>query len=66
MPVEVATLLLQLTIGCRFDSHPPLDRVFKEPIYRYGLLETATDSSSGAPTSNKIGVKTLSADEYPR
>ncbi|MFN4895208.1 MAG: hypothetical protein ACK5GN_04055 [Pseudomonadota bacterium] len=45
MPVKLARLLLDITIGCCFDSHPRIDSVLQNSGFRYGLLENAIDSS---------------------
>ncbi|MFN5062561.1 MAG: hypothetical protein ACK5GN_06920 [Pseudomonadota bacterium] len=41
MPVKLARLLLYITIGCCFDSHPRIDSVLQNSGFRYGLLENA-------------------------
>ncbi|MFN5062319.1 MAG: hypothetical protein ACK5GN_05680 [Pseudomonadota bacterium] len=41
MPVKLARLLLDITIGCCFDSHPRIDSVLQNSGFRYGLLENA-------------------------
>ncbi|MFN4896408.1 MAG: hypothetical protein ACK5HO_11525 [Pseudomonadota bacterium] len=41
MPVKLAKLLLDITIGCCFDSHPRIDSVLQNSGFRYGLLENA-------------------------
>ncbi|MFN5062139.1 MAG: hypothetical protein ACK5GN_04765 [Pseudomonadota bacterium] len=41
MPVKLARLLLDITIGCCFDSHPRIDSVLQNSEFRYGLLENA-------------------------
>ncbi|MFN4897082.1 MAG: hypothetical protein ACK5HO_14965 [Pseudomonadota bacterium] len=41
MPVKLARLLLDVTIGCCFDSHPRIDSVLQNSGFRYGLLENA-------------------------
>ncbi|MFN4895474.1 MAG: hypothetical protein ACK5HO_06780 [Pseudomonadota bacterium] len=38
MPVKLARLLLDITIGCCFDSHPRIDSVLQNSGFRYGLL----------------------------
>ncbi|MFN4896547.1 MAG: hypothetical protein ACK5GN_02935 [Pseudomonadota bacterium] len=40
-PVKLARLLLDITIGCCFDSHPRIDSVLQNSGFRYGLLENA-------------------------
>ena len=40
-PVKLARLLLHITIGCCFDSHPRIDSVLQRSGFRYGLLENA-------------------------
>ncbi|MFN4895693.1 MAG: hypothetical protein ACK5HO_07880, partial [Pseudomonadota bacterium] len=37
----LARLLLDITIGCCFDSHPRIDSVLQNSGFRYGLLENA-------------------------
>ncbi|MFN5061486.1 MAG: hypothetical protein ACK5GN_01435 [Pseudomonadota bacterium] len=37
MPVKPARLLLDITIGCCFDSHPRIDSVLQNSGFRYGL-----------------------------
>jgi hypothetical protein len=44
VPVKLARLLLDITIGCCFDSHPRIDSVPQNSGFRYGLLENAIDS----------------------
>ncbi|MFN5062185.1 MAG: hypothetical protein ACK5GN_05000, partial [Pseudomonadota bacterium] len=46
VPVKLARLLLDITIGCCFDSHPRIDSVLQNSGFRYGLLENAIHSSS--------------------
>ncbi|MFN5063909.1 MAG: hypothetical protein ACK5GN_13815, partial [Pseudomonadota bacterium] len=41
VPVKLARLLLDITIGCCFDSHPRIDSVLQNSGFRYGLLENA-------------------------
>jgi hypothetical protein len=41
VPVKLARLLPDITIGCCFDSHPRIDSVLQRPGFRYGLLENA-------------------------
>ncbi|MFN4896930.1 MAG: hypothetical protein ACK5HO_14175 [Pseudomonadota bacterium] len=41
MPVKLARLLLDITIGCCFDSHPRIDSVLQNSGFCYGLLENA-------------------------
>ncbi|MFN4894253.1 MAG: hypothetical protein ACK5HO_00540 [Pseudomonadota bacterium] len=41
MPVKLARLLLDITIGCCFDSHPRIDSVLQNSGFRYGPLENA-------------------------
>ncbi|MFN4894825.1 MAG: hypothetical protein ACK5GN_12705 [Pseudomonadota bacterium] len=41
MPVKLARLLLDITIGFCFDSHPRIDSVLQNSGFRYGLLENA-------------------------
>ncbi|MFN5061759.1 MAG: hypothetical protein ACK5GN_02830 [Pseudomonadota bacterium] len=41
MPVKLARLLLDITIGCCFDSHPRIDSVLQNSGFRFGLLENA-------------------------
>ncbi|MFN4896366.1 MAG: hypothetical protein ACK5HO_11315 [Pseudomonadota bacterium] len=41
MPVKLARLLLDITIGCCFDSRPRIDSVLQNSGFRYGLLENA-------------------------
>ncbi|MFN4897186.1 MAG: hypothetical protein ACK5HO_15500 [Pseudomonadota bacterium] len=42
MPVKLARLLLDITIGCCcFDSHPRIDSVLQNSGFRYGFLENA-------------------------
>ncbi|MFN4895206.1 MAG: hypothetical protein ACK5HO_05425, partial [Pseudomonadota bacterium] len=41
VPVKLARLLLYITIGCCFDSHPRIDSVLQNSGFRYGLLENA-------------------------
>ncbi|MFN4897153.1 MAG: hypothetical protein ACK5HO_15325 [Pseudomonadota bacterium] len=41
MPVKLARLLLDITIGCCFDSHPRIDSVLQKSRLRYGLLQNA-------------------------
>jgi orotidine-5'-phosphate decarboxylase len=41
VPVKLARLLLDITIGCCFDSHPRIDSVIPNSGFRYGLLENA-------------------------
>ncbi|MFN5061561.1 MAG: hypothetical protein ACK5GN_01825 [Pseudomonadota bacterium] len=38
MPVKLARLLLDITIGCCFDSHPRIGSVLQNSGFRYGLL----------------------------
>ncbi|MFN5061944.1 MAG: hypothetical protein ACK5GN_03785 [Pseudomonadota bacterium] len=45
MPVKLARLLLDITIGCCFDSHPRIDSVLQNSGFRYGLLENAINPS---------------------
>ncbi|MFN4896951.1 MAG: hypothetical protein ACK5HO_14285 [Pseudomonadota bacterium] len=46
MPVKLARLLLDITIGCCFDSHPRIDSVLQNSGFRYGLLENTIGSPS--------------------
>ncbi|MFN4894947.1 MAG: hypothetical protein ACK5GN_03350 [Pseudomonadota bacterium] len=41
MPVKLARLLLDITIGCCFDSHPRIDSVLQNSGFCCGLLENA-------------------------
>ncbi|MFN5062820.1 MAG: hypothetical protein ACK5GN_08230, partial [Pseudomonadota bacterium] len=41
VPVKLARLLLDITIGCCFDSHPRIDSVLQNSGFRYGFLENA-------------------------
>ncbi|MFN4896646.1 MAG: hypothetical protein ACK5GN_01315 [Pseudomonadota bacterium] len=41
MPVKLVRLLLDITIGCCFDSHPRIDSVLQNSGFRYGFLENA-------------------------
>ncbi|MFN5063548.1 MAG: hypothetical protein ACK5GN_11940 [Pseudomonadota bacterium] len=41
MPVKLARLLLDITIGCCFDSHTRIDSVLQNSGFRYGLLENS-------------------------
>jgi hypothetical protein len=41
VPVKLARLLLDITIGFCFDSHPRIDSVLQKSGFRYGLLENA-------------------------
>jgi hypothetical protein len=41
VPVKLARLLLKITIGCCFDSHPRIDNVLQNSGFRHGLLENA-------------------------
>ncbi|MFN4896677.1 MAG: hypothetical protein ACK5GN_00315 [Pseudomonadota bacterium] len=41
MPVKLARRLLDITIGCCFDSHPRIDSVLQNSGFRYELLENA-------------------------
>jgi hypothetical protein len=41
VPVKLARLLLDITIGCCFDSHPRIDSVLQNSGFHYGLLENA-------------------------
>ncbi|MFN4895796.1 MAG: hypothetical protein ACK5HO_08405, partial [Pseudomonadota bacterium] len=41
VPVKLARLLLDITIGCCFDSHPRIDSVLQNSGFRYGLLKNA-------------------------
>jgi len=41
VPVELTRLLLFITIGCCFDSHPRIGSVSKKLVFRDGLLENA-------------------------
>jgi hypothetical protein len=43
VPVKLARLLLDITIGCCFDSHPRIDSVLQNSGFSYGLLENAID-----------------------
>ncbi|MFN4896014.1 MAG: N-acetylmuramoyl-L-alanine amidase [Pseudomonadota bacterium] len=43
MPVKLARLLPDITIGCCFDSHPRIDSVLQNSGFRYGLLENAIE-----------------------
>ncbi|MFN4896737.1 MAG: hypothetical protein ACK5GN_06480 [Pseudomonadota bacterium] len=43
-PVKLARLLLDITIGCCFDSHPRIDIVLQNSGFRDGLLENAIRS----------------------
>ncbi|MFN5063748.1 MAG: hypothetical protein ACK5GN_12990 [Pseudomonadota bacterium] len=43
MPVKLARLLLDITIGCCFDSHPRIDSVLQNSGFRHGLLENAIE-----------------------
>ncbi|MFN4895374.1 MAG: hypothetical protein ACK5GN_11695, partial [Pseudomonadota bacterium] len=45
VPVKLARLLLDITIGCCFDSHPRIDSVLQNSGFRYGLLENAINVS---------------------
>ncbi|MFN4895544.1 MAG: hypothetical protein ACK5HO_07130 [Pseudomonadota bacterium] len=38
-PVKLARLLLDITIGCCFDSHPRIDSVLQNSGFCEGLLE---------------------------
>ncbi|MFN5064026.1 MAG: hypothetical protein ACK5GN_14415, partial [Pseudomonadota bacterium] len=42
--VKLARLLLDITIGCCFDSHPRIDSVLQNSGFRYGLLENAIEA----------------------
>jgi hypothetical protein len=44
VPVKLARLLLDITIGCCFDSHPRIDSILQNSGFRYGLLENAIES----------------------
>jgi hypothetical protein len=46
VPVKLARLLLDITIGCCFDSHPRIDSVLQNSGFRYGLLENAMRAST--------------------
>ncbi|MFN4894685.1 MAG: hypothetical protein ACK5HO_02785 [Pseudomonadota bacterium] len=46
-------LLLDITIGCCFDSHPRIDSVLQNSGVRYGLLENAINDNTGT----KRGVR---------
>ncbi|MFN4897050.1 MAG: hypothetical protein ACK5GN_11960 [Pseudomonadota bacterium] len=39
MPVKLPRLLLDITIGCCFDSRPRIDSVLQNSGFRYGLFE---------------------------
>jgi hypothetical protein len=41
VPVKLARLLLDITIGCCFDSHPRIGSVLQNSGFRYGLLENS-------------------------
>jgi hypothetical protein len=41
VPVKLAGLLVDITIGCCFDSHRRIDSVLQNSGFRYGLLENA-------------------------
>ncbi|MFN4895033.1 MAG: hypothetical protein ACK5GN_10550 [Pseudomonadota bacterium] len=41
MPVKLARLLLDITVGCCFDSHPRIDSVLQNSGFSYRLLENA-------------------------
>jgi hypothetical protein len=45
VPVKLARLLLEITIGCCFDSHPRIDSVLQNSGFRSGLLENAIVSA---------------------
>ena len=45
VPVKLARLLLDITIGCCFDSHPRIDSVLQNSGFRYGLLENAIEDN---------------------
>ncbi|MFN4896942.1 MAG: hypothetical protein ACK5GN_05450 [Pseudomonadota bacterium] len=47
MPVKLARLLLDFTIGCCFDSHPRIDSVLQNSGFRFGLLENAISPDRG-------------------
>ncbi|MFN4894945.1 MAG: hypothetical protein ACK5GN_03340 [Pseudomonadota bacterium] len=47
MPVKLARLLLDITIGSCFDSHPRIDSVLQNSGFRYGLLENAITLGPG-------------------
>ncbi|MFN4895020.1 MAG: hypothetical protein ACK5HO_04485 [Pseudomonadota bacterium] len=44
MSVKLARLLLDITIGCCFDSHPRINSFLQNSGFRYGLLENAINS----------------------
>ncbi|MFN4897091.1 MAG: hypothetical protein ACK5HO_15010 [Pseudomonadota bacterium] len=48
MPVKLARLLLYITIGCCFDSHPRIDSVLQNSGFRYGLFENAIEAQYAA------------------
>ncbi|MFN4896004.1 MAG: hypothetical protein ACK5HO_09455 [Pseudomonadota bacterium] len=48
MSVKLARLLLDITIGCCFDSHPRIDSVLQNSGFRYSLGVTRV-SSAGSP-----------------
>ncbi|MFN4897149.1 MAG: hypothetical protein ACK5HO_15305, partial [Pseudomonadota bacterium] len=58
MPVKLARLLVDITIGCCFDSHPRIDRVLQKSGFRYGLLENAIVSCGGlaAPLNSQLRI----------
>jgi hypothetical protein len=53
VPVKLARLLLDITIGCCFDSHPRIDSVLQNSGFRYGLLENAINRSASKPLTQQ-------------
>ncbi|MFN5062725.1 MAG: hypothetical protein ACK5GN_07745, partial [Pseudomonadota bacterium] len=58
VPVKLARLLLDITIGCCFDSHPRIDSVLQNSGFRYGLLENAIVSRVW---ETKLGTRSLNS-----
>jgi hypothetical protein len=55
VPVKLARLLLDITIGCCFDSHPRIDSVLQNSGFRYGLLENAIVWKNQQKTTSECG-----------
>jgi hypothetical protein len=54
VPVKLARLLLDITIGCCFDSHPRIDSVIQNSGFCYGLLENAIPEKTSCTTSDLL------------
>jgi hypothetical protein len=63
VPVKLARLLLDITIGCCFDSHPRIDSVLQKSRFRYGLLQNAINLKTAVEVDEN-GTNTQSQSDF--